>query len=48
MAWYTWALIAVILYVALLPIFLGVLKIGRQGDTGTEIQHDEHEEGLPL
>ena len=48
MDWTIWLTAALIAYVALLPIVLGILKIGRSADRGTEIQHDEHEEGLPL
>lgn len=45
MHWTTWCLIALIAYIALMPIITGVLRIGRRGEP-TDIQHDE--QGLPL
>ena len=48
MHWYTWAIIAAILYVAITPIALAIFKIGGDADNRGEIQRDEHEGDIPL
>ena len=48
MPWTTWGLIAVIVYIALLPIALAFMRGAAILNKRAERQPDEHEEGLTL
>lgn len=48
MAWYTWIAIALIVYIALLPIALALMRGAAILNKRAEREPDEHEQGLTL
>ena len=49
MKWYTWGLVLVVAYIALMPITLTLLRAFRNWRAVAKLREpDEHEGGLPL